>query len=204
MKKLALPLLLSSLIAAQANGQVLDNVQRVLNTLSAVAGQPAQSAAPQQAGPTFAQNQLTPKIAGDFQSKLTPGMETGPLAESWTSAKSLVIPIVVLAACGVGPWPQNGGQDEIEAWKTIGRWIDPDVKSPYSYGSFTLPIWHTQYHPKSACMTILRTDKWAKPSKNTLSFRVQFVSDVSDETVLVNYLFKMDEQGNWLFNSSNL
>jgi hypothetical protein len=180
----------------------LKNLQQFNSSLSTLAagGQPRPAFFGDQATPIFSQNVMSPNIVDAFQSKLTPPSNNGAISANWTSAKPLVEKVVGLGACGVGPYANNGGQDEIEAWKSLGRWTDPDVKNPLVSGSFPLAIWHTQYHPKSSCMSILRIDKWAKPSRNTLAFRVQFVSDASDETVYINYLFKILDDGTWVFN----
>ncbi len=175
----------------------LKNLEQFNNSLAAIV-------AGGQASPMFSQNTMSPNATGAFQSKLAPFSNDSVIAANWESAKPLVEKTVRLAACGVGPFANNGGQDEVEAWKSLGRWTDPDVKSPIVYGIFPLAIWHTQYHSKSSCMSILRTDKWAKPSKNTLAFRVQFVSDASDETVYINYLFRVIDDGTWVFNKAYL
>ncbi len=152
----------------------------------------------------FSQNVMPPSETARFESKLSPNSSDRALTANWNSLKPLADKLVSLSACGVGPWPQNGGQNEIEAWKSLGRYIDPDVRNPHSHGSFPLAIWHTQYHPRSACMNILRVDKWSMPSKNSISFRVQFISDISNETVFVIYLFKANEEGTWLYSNATL
>lgn len=150
----------------------------------------------------FSQNPKAPQIASTFQAKLAPPVNDPTIAANWAAAKLLIDKTISLAACGTGPYNNNPGMNEIEAWKSLGRWVDPDTKGSFTAGRFPLAIWHTQYHPKSSCMSILRIDKWAKPSKNTLAFRVQFVSNASDETVLVNYVFKMIDDSTWVFNQA--
>ncbi|WP_348699602.1 hypothetical protein [Duganella fentianensis] len=199
MKKLALLLALNIAIqatATAADSKILDDLSKTLNTIANL-GKP-------QAGPAFSQNVMSNEVRVSFSTKLQPTTDDQRIYTEWEAIIPLAARIVGLSACGVGPYPQNGSQNEIEAWKSLGRWIDPDVKNPMYYGTFPLAVWHTQYHSKSSCMSILRTDRWTKPSKNTLSFRAQFVSTGSDETVNINYLFKILDDGTWVLNNAYL
>jgi len=192
MKKLTLCALLCAALMSSGCAADLKNFQDLNRSLTALANG-------SQSTPMFSQNLMSPNVINSFSTKLAPATNDQVINANWEALIPLASKVIGLAACGVGPFPQNGAQDEIEAWKSLGRWIDPDEKNPLTYGTFPLAIWHTQYHPKSSCMSILRTDRWAKPSRNTLTFRVQFVSDSSDETVYINYLFKAMYDNAWIF-----
>lgn len=196
MNKISMSLLGAVMLCSGCAAQV-QNLEQFNHAL-------AEKLANTSSGVGFSQNAMAPQISSSFQAKLLPPTNDAAIAANWVSAKPLVEKILGLAACGVGPYNNNPGMNEIEAWKSLGRWVDPDTKDSLTYGHFPLAIWHTQYHPKSSCMNILRIDKWAKPSKNTLAFRVQFVSNASDETVQINYVFKMIDDNTWVYNQANL
>ena len=134
------------------------------------------------------QNVMRPSEASDFELKLNPKLTDRVIAAKWATLKPLAEKVVSVSACGVG--------SEEVAWKSMGRWVDPDTN--FLQTNLALAISRTRYHPRSACMTILRIDNWSMPANNAVSFRVQFVSDVSNETVPISYLFRANEEGTWL------
>ncbi|MBS1169145.1 MAG: hypothetical protein H6R01_63 [Burkholderiaceae bacterium] len=173
----------------------LDKLSRVLDTVQALGGAQAATTG----SINFKQAVPTPEEQTAFRQRLVPPQKIQSRLPDWQAAMQMAEKFVTLAACGIGPYPQNGAQNEIEGWKTMRRWIDPDDQNPHAYGSLVLAMWHAQYHPKSTCMAINRIDRWSQPAANAISMRIQYYSPASNETAMANYAFKRMADGAWVF-----
>lgn len=63
---------------------------------------------------------------------------------------------------------------------------------------FEMPMWRTQYHPRSNCLTVTRLDSWKMLARNALTFRAVFVSEESSESTQVVYEMRRQPDGVWL------
>jgi hypothetical protein len=82
-----------------------------------------------------------------------------------------------------------------DAWKYLGDYQVPGTGNAYYLAAMNA----THYHDRSQCLTIRRISSVQQASADTLSFRVLFVADDSNESADRTFGMVRQPDGRWLF-----
>ena len=176
------------MLANPAAGQIkeLEGLNRFLSKITGVPV-PKTASSNDVSVPSGSLATPTPSQVETFEKAIAASVQAD-IQTNKNEAADLISLIVQTSACATsGP-----------AWNRLNRVSESPQN--HTYGLYS-PMRNMQYHNKTSCLDVIRIDKWAKPAKNALSFRVQLISGQSDEAASLAFVLVKSMEGQWLIKS---